>query len=87
VKKSWLLLSLPTACALGVSAAAAAVTPTTSFRVTATVTASCTVAAGPWTGGPVCQATPRPAIPLPAPPVITFSLDPQTHVLRQTVAF
>ena len=67
--------------------AAAAATATASFGVSATVVAACTVAPSRWTGGPVCLRSPSRAIPLASPPVVSFSRDPGTGALVQTIAF
>ena len=64
-----------------------AATATASFGVSATVVARCTVAPTLWTQGPVCLRMPGPAIPLAAAPVVSFSRDPQTGTMIQTITF
>ena len=66
---------------------AAAATAMASFGVSATVVARCTVAPTLWTQGPVCLRTPGLAIPLTAAPVVSFSRDPETGTMIQTITF
>ena len=66
---------------------AAAATSTTSFGVSARVTATCMIAAAPWIRGPVCLRPAGPVIAPATPPVVSFSRDPQTGVLVQTISF